>query len=282
VHAITETTTRVAYAGGAAAHSAAAAEQLFPESELVALGRFVEVVRAVAEGEVGLGVLPIESSLAGPVAETHDLLWEWPLAIVAETSIPIRHLLVARQRLAPSEIRVLRSHPVALEQCRELLERLSSAETIATSTTAAAAAQVAESSEPGEAAISSERAAEMYGLTVIEGDVGDHPEAFTRFVALAPYMRIDPDHEGWRTAFSFVTDHRPAALYHAIAPFAAHGIDLLQLVSRPIPKEPFTYRFDAVLAGHPCDRVTRLALNEVRGRTRTVKVFGSYPAGRNY
>jgi prephenate dehydratase len=279
VHAITETTTRVAYAGGAGANSAAAAARLFPDGELVSVGRFVDVVRAVVDGDVGLGVLPIESSLAGPVAETHDLLWEWPLAIVAETSIPIKHLLVARKPLALEEIRVLRSHPMALEQCRDLLERLAGAETIAASTTAAAAAHVAESPERGEAAISSERAAEMYGLTVIEDDVGDHPEAFTRFVALAPYMRIDPEHEGWRTAFSFVTDHRPAALYHAIAPFAAHGIDLLQLVSRPIPNEPFTYRFDAVLAGHPCDRVTRLALNEVRGRTRTVKVFGSYPAG---
>jgi prephenate dehydratase len=279
VHTVTETTT-VAYAGGAAAHSAAGAERLFPDSELVPLGTFVDVVRAVERGEVDLGVLPIESSLAGPVAETHDLLWDGVLAIVAETSIPITHLLVAKEAMAAHEIRVVRSHPVALEQCRELIARLPGVETIATATTAAAAAQVAASAEHGEAAISSERAAQLYGLTVLEADVGDHPEAFTRFVALARSMRVDgagrPD---WRVAFSFVTDHRPAALFHAIEPFAAHGIDLLQLVSRPIPQSPFTYRFDAVLAGHPCDDVTRIALQEVRNRTRTVTVFGSYPAG---
>lgn len=279
MHAITETTTTVAYAGGAAAHSAAAAEQLFPQSELVPLGTFVDVVRAATEGDANVGVLPIESSLAGPVAETHDLLWDGQLTIVAETSIPIKHLLVAREPLAIEEIRVLRSHPVALEQCRELLARLRGAETIATSTTAAAAEQAARSDSRWEAAISSERAAELYGLTVIAEDVGDHPEAFTRFVAVAPHMRVDGGRDGWRVAFSFVTDHRPAALYHAIAPFAAHGIDLMQLVSRPIPQSPFTYRFDAVLAGHPCDPVTRLALQEVRGRTRMVKLFGSYPAG---
>lgn len=279
MHTATETTT-VAYAGGAAAHSAAGAEQLFPASSLVALGTFVEVVQAVSAGEADVGVLPIESSLAGPVAETHDLLWDGGLAIAAETSIPITHLLVAKEPLAPNEIRVLRSHPVALEQCRELIAQLPGVETIATSTTAAAAAQVAESSAPGEAAISSERAAQLYGLTVLDDNVGDHPEAFTRFVAVAPSLRVDGlDDATWRIAFSFVTDHRPAALFHAIEPFAAHGIDLLQLVSRPIPQSPFTYRFDAVLAGHPCDPVTRTALEEVRNRTRTVKVFGSYPAG---
>jgi prephenate dehydratase len=279
MHAVSSTAVTVAYAGGAAAHSAAGAERLFPDAELVPLVTFAEVVRAVTAGEVSIGVLPIESSLAGPVAETHDLLWEGRLGVVAEASLPIKHLLVAREQLAPGEIRVLRSHPVALEQCRSLLERLAGVETIATSTTAAAAAHVAESSEPGEAAISSERAARLYGLTVIEEDVGDHPEAFTRFVAVAPWLRVDgADEPGWRTAFSFVTDHRPAALFHAIEPFAAHGIDLLQLVSRPIPQSPFTYRFDAILAGHPCDPVTRLALQEVRNRTRMVKVFGSYPA----
>jgi prephenate dehydratase len=234
----------------------------------------------VLEGNCGLGVLPIESSLAGPVAETHDLLWEHPLSIVAETSIPIKHLLVAREAIELADVRVVRSHPMGLEQCRELIARLPGVETIATSTTAAAAAQIAESSAPGETAISSERAAHMYGLHVILDDVGDHPEAFTRFVAVAPYSRVDgTEHGGWRTAFSFVTDHRPAALFHAIEPFAAHGVDLLQLVSRPIPQSPFTYRFDAVLAGHPSDPVTRLALSEVRGRTRVVRIFGSYPAG---
>src|SRR5438445_746955 len=126
-------------APGAAAHSAAGAEKLFPGSELVPLGTFVDVVRAVLNGECGLGVLPIESSLAGPVAETHDLLWEHELSIVAETSIPIKHLLVARQPLALGDVRVVRSHPMGLEQCRELLARLPGAEPIATSTTAAAA-----------------------------------------------------------------------------------------------------------------------------------------------
>jgi prephenate dehydratase len=272
--------TTVAYPGGAAAHSAAAAERLFPgDRELVSLETFADVVHAATSGSVEYGVLPIENSLAGPVAETHDLLYDAPLSIAAETSLPIRHHLVARGPLAESEIRVIRSHPVALEQCRRLLGRLNGVRAIAASTTADAAAQVAESSTPGEAAIASERAASIYGLEVVAHDVGDHPEAFTRFVSVATHTRIDHEGEAWRTAFSFVTDHRAGALHGAIEPFARHGLDLVQLVSRPIPHSPFKYRFDAVLAGHPLEAPTRAAFAEVRARVRDLRVLGSYPAG---
>ena len=83
----------------------------------------------------------------------------------------------------------------------------------------------------------------------------------------------------FRTAFSFVTDHRPGALHRALEPFAQHGIDLLQLVSRPIPRSAWRYRFDAVLTGHPLDDDVHAALAEARGMTRRLVVFGSYPAG---
>jgi prephenate dehydratase len=113
---------------------------------------------------------------------------------------------------------------------------------------------------------------------VLASDVGDHPEAYTRFVSVATHTRIDRSEAAWRTAFSFVTDHRAGALHDAIGPFAEHRIDLVQLVSRPIPSSPWRYRFDAVLVGHPLDRETRLALADVRARVRRLRVFGSYPA----
>ena len=271
--------TSVAYAGGAGAHSAAAAERLFPfASALVGVDTFAEVIEATVEGEVTYGVLLIESSLAGPVNETHDLLYETPVSIVAETSIPIRHHLVAREPLALEDVRVVKSHPVAVEQCRALLRSLPKARAIATATTAEAAAEVAGSTEPGEAAIVGERALRLHPLHAVVRDVGDHPEAYNRFVSLATHTRIDRVHMDWRTAFSFVTDHRPGALHRAIEPFARHGIDLVQLVSRPIPNTPWRYCFHAVLAGHPLDAEIQAALTEVRGGTRRLKVFGSYPA----
>jgi prephenate dehydratase len=269
----------VAYAGGAAAHSAEAAEQLFPHARLVPLPTFTAVVNAAVGAEVGFGLLPIESSLVGPIAETHDLLWDSPLSIVAETAIPIRHFLAGRVAVPLDRVRIVRSHPAALDQCRRLLASLPEAEGVASATTAAAAAEVAASGDETEVAIVSERAARLHGLEIVASDVGDHPEAYTRFVSLALHTRLDgAPGAASRTAFSFVTDHRAGALHRAIGPFARHGIDLLQLVSRPIPQSPWTYRFDAVLAGHPLDPLASETLAEVRGLTRELRVFGSYPA----
>ncbi len=143
----------VAYPGPAGSHSGAAAATLHPHAELHAVGGFRAVADAVARAEVEQGVLPIESSLAGAVPETHDLLHERALSIVAEAVLPIRHCLVAAADVPLDEIRVVRSHPSALEQCRTLLEALPNAAVVPASTTADAARETAESGDPSAAAI---------------------------------------------------------------------------------------------------------------------------------
>jgi prephenate dehydratase len=269
----------VAYPGRDGAHAAAAAERLFSaDADFSPLPSFSAVIEAVAAADAAYGVLPIESSLSGPVAETHDLLYASSLSINAETILPIRHCLVGPAPVSLREVRVVHSHPAALDQCRRLLAAMPWATAVASSSTAEAAHSVAAKADPAEAAIASERAAKLHGLTVLAGDVGDHPEAYTRFVALAPYTRVDRDGASWRTAFSFVTDHRPGALHRAIEPFARFGIDLAQLVSRPLPDTPWRYRFDGVLIGHPLDESIREAFSELGARTRRLHVLGSYPA----
>ena len=141
-----------------------------------------------------------------------------------------------------------------------------------------AAHEVSLLGDPTVAAIASEDAAAAYGLEIIADDVGDR-DAFTRFVAVAPYTRVDGG-EGWRTALSFVTDHRPGALVRALEPFARHDLNLVQLVSRPLPESHFRYRFDVVLDGHVFDDDVRAALAEMRGLTRRLRLFGSYAAER--
>ena len=268
----------VAYPGRDGAHSAAAAEKLFPGLAPTPLPSFADVVAATVAGSVRWGVLPIESSLSGPVNETHDLLYGSGLSIVGETILPIRHCLVGLRVVPLDRVREVRSHPVALDQCRRLLADMPWASAVAAGTTADAAAAVAQLGDPHVAAIASERAARLHGLEIIADNVGDHPEAFTRFVSVARYTRLDRDEGYWRTAFSFVTDHQPGALYGALEPFARHAVDLVQLVSRPIPHSTWRYRFDAVLGGHPLDPEIAGALAEVAGLTRELRVFGSYPA----
>jgi prephenate dehydratase len=267
---------RVAYPGREGAHSAAACALLFPEAETEPLPSFSDVVEAVAFGRFDGGVLPIESSVSGPVSETHDLLVHSGVSINAQTILPIRHFLVGVAEIPLSEIRIVRSHPVALDQCRRLLASLPEATAIAAGTTADAAAHVARDADPTETAIASERAAALHDLVVLAADVGDHPEAYTRFVAVSNRTQLGHT-ENWRIAFSFQTDHRPGALHRAIEPFARHELDLVQLTSRPIPQTPWRYRFDAVVAGHPLDDVVRTTLAEVREQAQRFTVFGSYP-----
>jgi prephenate dehydratase len=268
----------VVYPGPAGSHSSSATTRLAPDAEARALASFDAVVEAVVSGEAMLGVLPIESSLAGPVAETHDLLYERPVSIVAETLLPIRHCLLARNGTPLADVRVIRSHPQAFDQCRRLLAALTQARAVPAATTADAAREVAASDDATEAAIASHAAAKLYGLNVLDDDVADHPEAYTRFVALATHTLVERDARAWRTALAFVTDHAPGALYRALAPFAHQNVNLVQLVSRPLPRSRWRSRFDAVLDGHPYDDNVRAAFEELRKLTRELRVTGSYAA----
>ncbi len=265
----------VAYPGPVGSHTSAAAARLFPADTLVPLPGFRAVADAVVSHEATFGVLPIESSIAGAVAETHDLLYERALSIVGETILPIRHCLAASSPVSLDAIRTVRSHPTAIEQCRSLLARMPKASVILSSTTAEAGRQAAEDGDPTVAVIVGDEAVELYGLTVLEHDVGD-TVAFTRFVSIAPYTRVDRDLRDARTAFTFATNHQPGALFAAIEPFARAGLDLVRLVSRPLPATPWKYRFDAVVAGHPLEPAVQVALRELDAVTRTLRVVGVY------
>jgi prephenate dehydratase len=264
----------VAYPGPPGTHTAAAAVALFPSGPHLPVGGFKGVADAVLAADVAYGVLPIESSLAGSVAETHDLLYERSLSIVGETILPVTHCLVATGPTPLDEIRTVHSHPTALDQCRSLLASLAVAHVVPAVTTAEAGKLIAEKGDPTVAAIVSPAAAELYGLTVLVPDAGDR-RTFTRFVSIAPFTQLT-DRGNSRTAFTFVTDHRPGALFKAIEPFARVGLDLVRLVSRPLPATPWRYRFDAVVAGHPLDTNVRLALRELAAQAAALRVVGVY------
>jgi len=277
---VTQNDNTVAYPGREGAHSAAACDRLFPAARLVPQPTFPGVVEAVVSRHCAYGVLPIESSLVGPVNETHDLLYDSPLSIVAEAILPIRHCLVGPAEVELERVREIRSHAVALDQCRKLLASMPWATAVVAATTGDAAAAVAELGDETVIAIASGRAARLHSLVVLSDDVGDHA-AYTRFAALAPYTRLDRRHGDWRTALTFETHHRPGALHRAIEPLARRGIDMVQLVSRPIPSRPFDYRFDCVLGGHPLDAELAAALAEMKDETARLRVFGSYRADRD-
>jgi prephenate dehydratase len=266
----------VGYPGPEGSHSNAAAAVLVPGAEARGLPSFAAVIEAASSTEVSLGVLPIESSLIGPIAETHDLLFRSSLSIVREATLPITHNVVGVAGARLDRVRVVRSHPAAFEQCKALF-RGWEVQCVPSATTADAAREVAATGDPVQVALAGTEAASVYGLDVLAADVGDKPVAFTRFVALAPYTLLAGG-PGWRTAVTFVTDHQPGALIRALGPFAQHGVNLVQLVSRPLPDSPWRYRFDAIVDGHLFDPELRAAFVQLRATTRELRVFGSYAA----
>jgi prephenate dehydratase len=267
----------VGYPGPPGSHSDAAASVLVPDAAVtVDLPSFSAVITAATAAEVTLGVLPIESSLVGPIAETHDLLYGSALSIIREATLPIRHCVLGLPGARIDRVTSFWSHPAAFDQCRELLAELD-VRCVPAATTADAARAVALAGDPAQLAIASTEAAAAYGLEILADDVGDRPGAFTRFVAIAPYTQLGSG-DGWRTALSFVTDHQPGALFRALGPLARNNVNLVQLVSRPLPNSPWRYRFDAILDGHVFDPSVRPALAELRPLTRELRLFGSYAA----
>jgi prephenate dehydratase len=267
----------VGYPGPPGSHSDAAASVLVPDAVAsVDLPSFSAVISAATASEVTLGVLPIESSLVGPIAETHDLLYGSALSIVREATLPIRHCVLGLPGARLENAKSFWSHPAAFDQCRELLSGRD-VRCVPHATTADAARAVVDAGDPTHVAIASREAAAAYGLEILADDVGDSPGAFTRFVALATYTQLGSG-DGWRTALSFVTDHQPGALFRALGPLSRNNVNLVQLVSRPLPNSPWRYRFDVVLDGYVFDPSVRPALLELRALTRELRLFGSYAA----
>ncbi len=229
-------------------------------------------------------MLPIENSLAGAIPETYDLLAHAPLAIVAETVLPVPHCLVGLPETNIDALARVHSHPAALAQCRRFLSSLPDTLPEVAPSTAAAARRVAEAGDRGQAAISSRRAAARFGLTVLLNDVSDHAENYTRFVSVATHTRIDRDGGRlWHTAVRFVTHHHPGALLSAIEPLARYGVNMASLQSRPIPGRPWNYQFYADLEGHPLDAAVATALRVARGergRDRLPRLLSRLRAGR--
>ena len=266
----------IAYQGEPGAYSDEASQELFPEADTKGYSTFPDVFEAVRTQAVELAVVPVENSLAGVVQEVSDLLWEHTeLHLAAEFVTPIRHHLLAHA--AP--VRRALSHPQALAQCRQWL-RANDVEAVTFHDTAGAAREVAQRGQPGDGAIASLAAARRYGLTVIATDIAKHSSNRTRFVVIergSPVARAE--HETAKCSLGVVAAHRPGSLAELLAVFSAHSANLTRLDSRPIPDQPFKYRFyiDAELEV----RTMNVLLADLERAAAEMRLFGVYDPGRS-
>ena len=268
---------RIGYQGETGAYSELAVGALFDGVEPVPHRTVRAVFDALAGGSIDRAVVPLENSLAGSINETYDLLAKGEAHIVGEVVVAVDHALLALPGATLRDIRVVSSHPQALAQCDEYLAELD-VDLVPVHDTAGAARRIAEAGFVGEAAVASERAAEVYGLDVLARHIQTNPENQTRFAAIArdPEPLGPPD----KTSVILVAGHKPGALYHCLKPFAERGVNLSKLESRPVGHTPWKYRFFLDVDASVEEPALAAALDELHAEAAMVQVLGSYPGWR--
>lgn len=269
----------IAFQGVRGAYSDLACRNMFPDLETVPCTTFEEAFGAVESGAADLGMIPIDNTLAGRVADVHHLLPKSKLHIIAEHFEPIRHALLGVRGAKITDLKTVHSHIHAIPQCRKIIKELGLTAKVQ-GDTATAAQEVANRNDKTQAAIASTVAGEIYGLDVLRDNIQDEDHNTTRFLVLSR-DNIRPVADGktaFVTSFFFEVRNIPAALYKAMGGFATNGVQMTKLESY-IDAGFGVARFFAEVSGHPDDRPLGLALEELAFFAKDIRIMGIYPAG---
>lgn len=267
---------KLAIQGELGSFSHQAAEAMVPPAKVVPCARSKEVFDLVVRGKVAGAVIPIENSLAGSVAEHFDLLLSSNVHIVREFRLRIVHNLIALPGVKLRDVRRVYSHPVALDQCRDLFARNTKLESTPFYDTAGSVKHVINNRLKDSAGIASRRAAEVYGGKILKAGIEDDKKNFTRFF-LIRRGKWRASRDGNKTSLAFSVRNLPGALFKALSVFALRDISLSKIESRPMRGRPWEYVFFVdLLRGD--DEAARNALRHLGEVTELVKVLGIYPS----
>jgi prephenate dehydratase len=270
---------RVAVLGGPGTYSESAAVAFFGNSiQSQFYNDFDGIFEAVSTARADRGVLPIENSLAGSIHRNYDLLLRYDLYIVGEIQIHIAHQLIALPGVTLADIKRVYSHPQPLAQCEHSLTNiLPEAERLPTYDTAGSVKLLKEQNITDGAALASERAASIYGLSILQPDMQDDAENYTRFVIVGREPVV-PAGEA-KTSIVFSVNNVPGSLFKSMAVFALRDIDLAKIESRPLQGKRWEYFFYLDFVGSQHEERCRNALNHLQEITTFFKLLGSYPRG---
>lgn len=238
-----------------------------------------EALNDVTAGRSDFAMIAIENSVDGGVAVAQDALATIPdLRIVGEYLVPVNFVLVAPPGTTLSDVKVINAHPVAYAQCgRWLAEHLPTHQHLPASSNVAAAASLLESSA-AQAAIAPPNITDHHDLTVLAAEIGDNPNAVTRFVLVSKTVPVGPRTGADKTSLIVeLPEDRPGALLDLLEQFATRGVNLSLLASRPIGDELGRYRFVIDADGHVTDERVADALLGVKRFSPNVVFLGSYP-----
>jgi prephenate dehydratase len=263
----------VAFQGEPGAYSEQAVFGYFGQVETWPCESFDQVFSEVGSGHCEFGLIPIENSLAGSIHQNYDLLLRHNLHIVGEYFLRVQHCLIANPGVQKSDIRKVISHVQALGQCAGYL-RDWGVEIEPKYDTAGSVKLLKASGDLTTAAIASRRAAEIYGMQILEEGIEDNPENYTRFLAIAPEPNV-PESEA-KTSIVFTLKNQPGALFKALSVFALRDIDLTKIESRPLAGTPWNYLFYIDFVGAVSDDTVDRALAHLGEYALMLRVLGSY------
>lgn len=265
---------RIAFLGPVYSYSHLAAIHRFGQSvEFLPVGSIAAVFEEVNRGHCDFGIVPIENSTDGRVADTLDMFTRLPVRICGEVELEIHHALLARCPRA--DVKEVYSRPQALSQCRNwLAKHLPQARPIEVTSTSTAAQLASE--KPGAAAIASLQAGIHYGLNVLDEQIEDNPSNTTRFAVIGD--RKHPRTGRDKTAMMFQVAHRPGGLADALNIFKRNRLNLTWIESFPLPGEKGAYLFFVEMEGHETDVRLRRTLAALKNKTLRLEVLGSFPA----
>ena len=265
---------RVVFQGAEGAYSQAAMVKYFGEHvNSFHVDTFRDAMMAIEEGSADFAVLPIENSTAGIVSEIYDLLAEFENYIVGEQIIKIEHCLMGIPGATLADIRTVFSHPQSLMQsARYLNER--DFKQISMQNNAFAARKVAEDGDKTQAAIASEYAAEIYGLSILAKGINHSSTNSTRFI-IVTNQKIFLKNAG-KVSICFEVPHESGSLYHMLSHFIYNNLNMNRIESRPIEGRNWEYRFFIDFEGNLSDSAVKNALRGLRDEAQNLRILGNY------
>ncbi|GAB3590102.1 prephenate dehydratase [Hymenobacter daeguensis] len=259
-------------------HEVAARRHFGAGPELLACATFGAVVAHVVQGTAGAGLMAMENSLAGSILPNYLLLERHAVRVTGEVYLPIHQHLLGLPGTTLAQVQAVHSHPMALRQCGEFLDRHPHWKLVETDDTGRSAQLLAETRTPGVAVVAGAQAAARFGLAILAPAIHDDPHNYTRFLVLERAETAQDDLRADKASLYFCAPHAPGSLAAVLARVAAHGLNLSKLQSCPRPGQPWHYGFHADVEFEAISQLEAL-LVDLAPVTEELRVLGAYRRG---
>lgn len=266
----------VSFQGERGAYSEAAAKAFFDEEiDTVPLPTFAEVLESTKNDKTDFSILPVENSIEGSVGESYDLLFSTELDVVGEHYHRIEHCLIGNGKL--EDIDTVYSHPQALGQCRDFIEK-HNMKTVPTYDTAGSVKIIKDMGDNNVACIASKMASEIYNVPIISEQIANNLNNYTRFLILSKHKKNETGKD--KTSIIFSIKHEPGSLFRIIENIHNYDVNLTKIESRPNKTSAWEYNFYVDFEGHLQNAKIAEMLDKIKKDTLFMKILGSYPAAK--